>query len=139
VLSLCVHQELRGFPFHSQNLPWVWGGGPNSILLSRYLPPGLTPSPFGGAFIRPEIFHPQLFISALSDPVALLLEKKWSFSRDFLSLFGWNLSSLLFLTTVAKILWKFLSCHFSFLFFISLLSSFFLFLCSFSSSVSLSW
>ena len=40
MLGPCVHQELSGFPLHSE-LPW--GGDLNPILPRHCLPPGLMP------------------------------------------------------------------------------------------------
>ena len=71
VLRPCTHEELSGFPLHSQSLPWVPREGSNYCFH-----PGLTLLPFGGGVLFPRlgISFPQLpFVGALLGLMAPLL------------------------------------------------------------------
>ena len=98
-------------------LPWVQGGGCNPVSSNHCFHPGLKTFAFWGCFSH-GLGLPDLGFCLLGHSQAqwppFLQYAHWSFSRGFLSLFGWSLSPLLSLTTVAKILCKFLSFHFSF-------------------------
>jgi len=127
VLGSSIHQELGGFPLHFQGylglreeVRTLFSPRANTITIWGCFSQGLRfPAP---NFCLLGHSRAQWPLSSQYAP--------WFFSRVFLSLFVLSLFSLLSPTTAAKILCKFLSCHFSFL--ISLSSSSFLFLCSFS-------
>ena len=101
------------FPLHSQSYPGLGRGS------EPHLPSSSRASTFTiwGHFSQGLGFPAPGFCLLGYSRAQWLLSLQyvhWSFSRGFLSLFGWSLSSLLSLTTVAKILCKLLS--FAFLF-----------------------
>jgi len=81
--------EWVSLPF--SKLSWVCRGGLSPVLPSHCLSPGLIPSPFGGPFPQGLEFPAPSFHllghSQAQGPVSLQYVH-WSFSKDFLSLFG---------------------------------------------------